>query len=307
LFHEKIPAPQLSAWLFTATVPVLIQLMGGQSWIWVGIAGVISVILTMLLWRRGWKVPKWQCLILYIYTVLLLSQLLPHAAQSWPTGDATAVPLILLALAVWSAQKGTSAAARTGAVLFWVVLILYLAVFGAGVRDVQWKWLRPQWDTPDLLGLAVFLVPMATASMLRSRGKTSPRLVLLPAFVLVSVLITAGVMSPTVANKMPNAFYEMSRSINLLGIAQRFEPLISAAMTVGWFAFFSLLLSLCGKYAQKIFAGKGKAGVWVAAIVAAAVRLCGLHISGLILLVCASLFWVGFPILTQGIELEKKS
>ena len=307
MFHEKIPAQQLSAWAFAATMPVVIQLMAGCGWLWAAGAGTIIIILTTLLWRFGWNPGKWQCTILYVYTVLLLSQLLPHAAYSWPTGDPTAVPLILLGLAAWSAQKGVSPAARTGAVLFGVVLILYLVVFGAGVPDVQWKWLYPKWSTPDYLGLTVFLVPLAVASVLQPNGKSKTRLALLPVFVLLAALITAGIMSPDLAERTSNAFYEMSRCINLLGIARRLEPLISAGMTVGWFSLFSLLLTLCGKYSEKIAAANGDRGIWVAAIAGAGIWLWGLHIQKHILLICSAVFWVIFPFLTLGIGLQKKS
>ena len=307
MFREKIPPRQLTAWLAAGIIPVAIQLLSGGSWIWMGIAGTISAALSFLVWRTGWEPRKWQCILLYVYTVLLLSQLLPYAAQSWPTGNATAVPLILLTLSAWSAQKGNSAAARVGAVLFWFVLIMYLAVLGAGAKDVQWQWLRPQWNLPDSMGLVLLLLPSAAACLLRPSGKSAPRLILPSVFVLAAAIITSGVLSPEVAGATPNAFYEMSRSINLLGVARRFEAVISAGMTVGWFAVLSLLLTVCGALAQQFFRGRERVSVWIAAAAAAVVSLCGLHIGGRILLFCGAVFWVAIPILTQGLEKRKKS
>lgn len=308
MFRERIPLRQLSAWLFAGTAPVLIQILSGSSWLWIGIAGAISLLLTVCVWRSGWEPAKWQCPVLYLYLSVLLGQMLTYTAQSWPVGDNDpAVPLILLLLGAWSAQKGPSAAARVGAVLFWAVLILYLAVLGAGVKDIQWNWLMPRWNMPDEMGIAVFLLPAASVCLLGSNRKTGIRLALPAVFVFVAALITAGVLSPAVAERTPNAFYEMSRSINLLGVARRFEALISAGMTVGWFALISLVLTCCGVLAQKILQGQGRSGLWLSALTAAGMKLCGLHIQGWILLLFGAAFWVGIPVLTQGLEKRKKS
>ena len=233
--------------------------------------------------------------------------MLSYTGQSWPEGDSTAVPLILLALAAWSAQKGPSAAARVGAVLFWFVLIMYLTVFGAGVKDINLPWLKSRWNLPDALGFTVLLLPSASVCLLGTGRKGNGRMVLTVVFTVVAAVITLGVLSPDVAGETSNAFYEMSRSINLLGVARRFEALISAAMTVGWFALISLLLTLCGVLAQNFLAGWGKTGVWLGAVAAACVKLCELHISPWILLLAGAVFWVAMPIVTQGLGKRKKS
>lgn len=309
MFREKIPPRQLSAWLLTGLIPVLIQLLSGASWVWVAVAVAASLVLTLIMWHKGWELRKWQCPFLFIYIVVLLSQLLPLAAQSWPVGNSDpAVPLILLLLAAWSARKGPSAAARVGVTLFWAVLLLYLIVLCAGTKDAQLHWLKPQWNAPDALALTLLLLPAASACLLMGNtGARSARLFLLPLLLTTAAMITAGVLSPDVASDTPNAFYEMTRSIDLFGVASRFEPLISAGMTVGWFALMSILLTLCGVAAHKIFAGLGEGGVWLAAIAAAISRLCGLHIPGWIMLLSGTVFWVAMPLLTQGLDLRKKS
>lgn len=308
MFREKIPAPQLSAWLFAAMVPVGLQLLGGESWLWVGCAAALSLLMASILWRRPREVSKWESGLLFIYVSVLMGQLLHETAQSWPVGNSDpAVPLILLALGAWSAQKGTGAAARVGAVLFWVVLGLYLAVYAAGVKDVKLSWLKPGSDIPDGIGLTVYLLPWATAGLLKAKGAPGKHGWLTLIFLTAGAVITAGVLSPVAAEQTENAFYEMCRSLDLLGVARRFEVLICAGTTVGWFAMLSMLLSLCGSYAQKIFPGLGRAGVWAAAGTAAVWRLCGLHINPNFLVLAGAVFWVGIPLLTQGLEKIKKS
>lgn len=307
MFREKIPERQLSAWIFAAMVPVGIQLLSGSSWIWVACGGALSVATSALLWRADRESRKWESIFLFIYVVILLGQLLGFTAQSWPMGNSDpAVPLILLGLAAVSAAKGTSAAARVGAVLFWVVLGVYIIVFAAGARDIKVKWLIPE-EALNTMGLTVFLIPWAARGVLKAPKNPGKKIWLAPMFILAATVMTAGVLSPMVAAQMSNAFYEMSRSLNLLDVARRFEALICAGAAVGWFAVFGLFLTLCGTYAQKIFPGKDKTGVWVAAAAAAAEKLCGLHINPWILLMAGTVFWVAVPLLTQGLEKIKKS
>jgi hypothetical protein len=243
-----------------------------------------------------------------VFNIIVLGTLLRECDESWPVGNSyPAVPLIVLTLAAWSAQKGLSAAARVGAVLFWFVLIMYLVVFGAGVKDVQLRWLEPRWEAPNALGLLVFLVPSAAAFLLREGEKWSARLTLPAIFAVAAAIITAGVMTATVTQRLEDAFYEMSRSISLGGVARRFEALISAGMTVGWFALISLLLSVCGQMVQYLFTSWGRAGVWVSALAAAGWMLCGLTILEWILLLGGALFWVIPPVFAQGLGRIKKS
>lgn len=308
MFREKIPSRQLSAWLFTGLTPVMIQLLGGSSWFWIGAAGIIGGTATFCVWRSGWEPKRWQCPLLIFYIIIVLGQLVSNAAGSWPVGNSyPAVPLIVLALSAWSAQKGPSAAARVGAVLFWFVLIMYLVVFGAGAKDVRFEWLKPHWEIPNAMGLLLFLIPAAAACILCPGEKWGSRLTLPAVFTLCAALITTGVLSPVVAGKVDSAFYEMSRSINLSGIARRFEALISAAMTVGWFALLSLFLAICATLFQRFLEGWGRTGVWICALSSAVWMLCGLHISEWILLITGAVFWVAMPILTQGLEKIKKS
>lgn len=307
MFRERIPAAQLSAWLTAGTVPVLLQLLSGGSWVWIGLAGLLCYLLTVLVWRSGWEPAKWQCPFLFIYIVILLGSLLPDSAECWPSGNERVLPVLILALSAWSAQKGLSAAARVGTVLFWAILILYLVVLGAGVKDVQLRWLKPKWTALDFPRLTVFLIPVSTVCLLKRGSLKTGRLALSGALVFAGAAITVGVLSPEVAVGTENAFYEMTRSINLLGVARRFEALISAGMTVGWFSIVSLLLSLCATLAQKFLGQGGKAAVWIAALIAAIMQLCGLHIEGKILILTGAVFWVGIPLLTQGLGERKKS
>ena len=170
MFLEKIPMRQLIAWIFTAMVPVGIQLFSGSSWIWVACGGIISMAVWMLLWRNGRERSKWESAFLFIYIVFLLGELLRYTAQCWPMGNSDpAVPLVLLTLAAWSARRGPSVAARVGAVLFWAVLGLYLLVFAAGINEVKLEWLMPDQNSINTAGLMVFLIPCSVLEISKEK------------------------------------------------------------------------------------------------------------------------------------------
>lgn len=308
MFREKIPRRQLSAWQFAAMTPVLIQLLGGASWFWIILMGGISLLVQWIL--RKWGVEaesRWLFVLQLLYIIVLLGSITGYASQSWPRSNSYPwVPLILLALAAWSAQKGTSAAARVGCVLFWGVLIVYLLVFGAGIREMEHNWFVFTKKAPEWLGAVIFITPVV-AAILGNEGKAGGKSLLPVIFCLLAAVITNAVLSPAVASGMDNAFYEMSRSLSLFGVAKRFEALISAAMTVGWFTLLNLYLSVAGRLSEKIFPEWGRPGVWTTAVVSAGCMLCGLRVSAVNLLIFAAVIWVALPILLQLLKQIKKS
>lgn len=308
MYDRKIPHRQLTAWLAAALIPTVIQLTAGASWFSVLLVCVLSLLCVWLRWSLGAEpggklLPALQWLLL----TAILGAVCGTASQSWPQGGHPAVGIILLALAVGSAWKGPSASARVGCVLFWFVLLLYLILLGAGVKDVQLKWLTPPKGDVDGLGCVLLLTPAAAAIHLNKKETVKPRLLLIMVFCIVASVITAGVLSPQVASVRENAFYEMTRSLNLLGQARRFEAILSAGMTAGWFALMSLYLTLCAHLTEKILPGAGKYGTLAAALLATVIRLCDLHIPGVLLLILSAVFWVFLPLITQGIDKVKKS
>lgn len=308
MFREKIPSRQLSAWLSAALIPVLIQTMAGMPWVWLALVCIISGAAVWAVWRWGARTyPNWLSAAQMIFLAILLGKLMEEVGRSWPTGHQTAVPLIVLAVAVWSALKGPSAAARVGCVLFWFIIVVYLVVFGAGVKDVDADWLKPRSGSVAWIGVVLTFLPGAASVLLQPGQRWGVRLLLPVVFALAGSLITVGVLSPEVAEASNDPFYELGRSLNLLGIAKRFEAVISAAITVGWFALMTLLLSLCGTLFEQIKMGGGRIGVWFGAILSAALMLCGLHIPMVLIVGLAAVFWVILPLLTQGMDFQKKS
>ena len=308
MYNREISCSQLTAWLAAALIPTVIQLTAGAPWLSVLLAGILSLLCVFLRWQFGTEPGgKFISFLQWGLLIFILAAASRQSQQSWPDGGHPAVAMLLLLLAAWSAWKGPSASARVGSVLFWFVLVLYLILLGAGVKDVQIQWLKPIKGDAEGFACVLMLTPAAATIHLYKREVIKPRLLLITVFSTVAAVVTAGVLSPEVAASKDNAFYEMTRSLNLLGQARRFEAVLSAGMTVGWFSLLNLYLTNCSYYAEKLRTGWGRWGILVSAATASAVLLCDLHIPALILLILTAVFWVLLPLLTQGLGTKKKS
>lgn len=308
MYTHKIPNQQLTAWLVAAIVPAAIQLTAGASWLSVLLAAAVCLLCVCLRWSWGTELKgKLFVFLQWALIVAVLAAVSQLSVQSWPRGGHKAVAVILLALALWAAWKGPSASARVGSVLFWFVLGLYLVLLGAGIKEIEPRWLIPQKGDVSSLSCILLLTPAAAAIHLNKRERCKPRLLLIAALCTAAALVTAGVLSPQVASGKENAFYEMTRSLNLLGQARRFEAVLSAGMTAGWFTLMSLYLSLCARLAETFRPGWGRRGAAAAAVLAAVSALYELPIPGFLLLILTAVFWVALPLLAQVMDRIKKS
>jgi hypothetical protein len=309
LYDHKLPHRQLTAWLAAALIPTTIQLTAGSSWLSVLLVAALCQLCVWFRWRFGTEPQGKRITLLHLgLLTLILGTAAQAAIQSWPTGAHPTVSAVLLLLAAWSAWKGTSAAARVGCVLFWFVLLLYLMLLGAGLKDISVQWLLPTKGDVNSFGIVLLLTPAGAAIHLyNKRESAKPRLLLIGLSCTLAAVVTAGVLSAQVAAGKQNAFYEMTRSLNLLGQARRFEAVLSAGMTVGWFLVFNLYLTTCAVLSERIKQGRGKWGILGATASALAILLCDLHISGILLLILCAIFWVVQPVLTQWVEGIKKS
>lgn len=307
MYSNCVPAKQLAAWIAAALIPVVIQL-SVDDWLTTAITVTVCLGTVMVVWKWG-RIPKHPVYagLVYLYIIILISWMLPVASRCWKGDNDPAVPLILLGLGLWSAQKGASAAARAGCVLFWAQMVLYFLLLGVGAVDVKHFWYRPEIEGVNWKMCVLLLIPAGTL-MLRKGERRIPHQLLLPgAGLLAASLIVSGVLSPDLMGKMEDPFYTMCRTLEIAGVAQHFEAVLSAGMTAGWFVFVTLLLSVAGSCTERFRPEAGRAGVWLAAVVSAGGVLCKLHIPSWIPAILAAVFWVFLPLITQVIVAVKKS
>lgn len=301
MYREALAVRKLKLWL-AALCPVAVQLAATADWWKSGAVTLLGLAVVWAVWRWG-KFSGWASLCGAAILVLYFGQILQGAAQVWKGNSYPAVPLFLLALAVWSVWKGAKAAACVGCVLFWVVLLIYPLVYGAAIRDVRWEWTKEGGN----IGWELWLLLLAPAmgKLLLNEKKTGALPLITVVLTTLSGLLTAGILG----SACDKGFYEMVRAIDLLGVVKHFEALISAAATLGWFALASFTLTICGA-AGEMLGRSGRLFLLGGALLTMVWMLCKITISGWILLLNAAIFWALIPVLTQwidGIKKRKKS
>lgn len=283
---------QVSRWLIAAIVPTLIMVSAGESWIWLlavtGISGAAAAL--------GGPAGRWGSILQWGGAIVALGILLPYAKQCWPTDPHPAVPLIMLMLATWSAGKGMRAAAGVGCVLFWFIIIMYGGILIAMVPEVQVRGMLPEATDGSWTAVLLLLIPAVPLAEGTSKNGWVPGVIAAAASA-----VTAGVLSGAVSAGMENSFYEAVRSLKA-----RLEPILGAAATAGWFLLLGVLLTASGECAARIHRKIRLPGILTAAVAAAVMLLCGLHIPSVIGVVIAAISWVILPLGTQLLGGRKK-
>ncbi len=298
MYRENIKTAQLTAWIFAATVPTAIQLTANAPWASLLLIAVISLLCTLIRWYWG-VTPQWKGYRTanWILTILLLTTVGTAAVHTWPIGSHKAVAIILYALALWSSTKGLKAAASVGSVIFCFLIVLYLIMFSEAAGHVNLQWLKPTRGMVGALGTTVLLTPAFAASLLDGRKKPDRRCILTGIFCVAAAMLTAGVLSPWVAVQEENSFYQVIRSI-----PNRFEAVLSAATTMGWFLLIALYLSFNSHKINSTAKGKG---AWSATFISSLMIMLNISIPEAIVLMTAVILWIVIPVL-HGVALERK-
>ena len=305
--QSKIPGPQLNAWLLAATVPTILSIIGQNGWLTALLAALACGVLSVCILACNQKeMPRWLCVLELLWLTVLLGGLAAESAACWAEADAfPAIPMTLLAISALAARDGGVRAGRTGAVLLWLALPVLGIVFLAGTADRNWTWVRQGMEVPDGTLVALLLIPCLRFFLPQERSKKQYWIcvALVPIAVIASVIMDA-VMGAEVAQSAPNTFYEFSKSVTLLGVAERFEALVACALTGGWFALFSILLSAVHHLTEKTLSLDGKWLVWFCTVAAAGL-MCILPNKSEWMAIGCLIFWGFLPVAAQGIESRK--
>ncbi|MGM9650970.1 MAG: hypothetical protein ACI3VX_03405 [Faecousia sp.] len=314
-----ISARQLCAVCFAALFAPGFMLCTRMSWHWVllaaAVAGLYYYIVSRLL-CRGATLPRtgiWRGVLLLAALALacLAGYGAKRSAGAFPETDGNVLAgLLVLALAVFAARLGVQAVARCGSLLFFFVALIAGIILVFSAPRVRPEWIAP-WGGPGqgVLCLLLFLLPGA-AVYLQPRvavSNTRPGWWLL-AFGLSAAgaaLVTSGCLSPAAAVQ-PDSFYVLSGGASLLGVAERFEALLSAAYLAGYFCAAALLLCAARSLAQNALGEKKFPVLWAAAAVAAAATAV-IPASWLVpMLVVGGVFCGLFPLVLLWVGAAKK-
>ena len=248
-------------WFLTALAVPVMQAASGCSWLTAVALGALC--LGVCAGMEALVVPevKWLSAAQWVWMAVVLSAALRWTLYCWPS-DSPVIPGTLLLLAAWTAAGGEEQSLRAGNLLRFFLIALLGAVLVSGVWDIRGENLRPNWrmDNADLV--TVLLLP-AAGVCLGGKGAGS-KLFLLVLTIAVSVVVT-GVLSGPFAAAQNSAMYELSKSVRLLGVAERFESLAAGGMTLGYYVFACWCLTLCGRWGKTVTGAQTAWPVWLTA------------------------------------------
>lgn len=241
-------------------------------------------------------------------SVLCLGMVVNWAQEAYPSATHQwAMGLILLAVATYAARKGIKPLLRTAAICFFFLVVIYAVVilFGLGdisiVRKTGWR----GFGAEDL-NLVWLLLPLAVHWM--DGGKPArPWRWAWAAICILPCLVCWLSLSANVAGNEVFPFYTLTKSISLLGVMERFEVILSAALTTGIFCLMGIFSHICGSILEKQFPRAGENVYCLVFAVSALAALVNTAWLRLLIAILAPIFWGIVPIITQLVGLGKKS
>ena len=147
-------------------------------------------------------------------------------------------------LGTLAGEKSAKQAAKVCGVLFLVLAGLYTIILLAAAKNVQLRWMEPWGGARQTLEVVPPLLVLTCLRFLpgRKAAVKSGWLGLLAVCPAAFAALTAGCLSPRLTQQLTFPFYTVSQSLSVLGVMERLEPVVSAALLLGFFALESLLL-----------------------------------------------------------------
>lgn len=310
--NRKIPGAQVNAWVLSAAIGPILGIVGRNGWMTVSISAVATGALSFcVLSCKQIRLPRWLCALELVWLTVFLGGIAKSASTCWTSfGAPPVIPIVLLLLAAIAASRGSVPASRAGATLAWLIIPVLGIIALAGTADVTPDWIRMEVEIPDGMLIGLLLAPCLCAFLpLDSTDGLRWSAAILGAVAVIGAVLMDGLMGATAAMHAGNSFYEFSKSINLFGVAERFEALVACVLTGSWFALFALILAVVYHLTEDIFAPVGKYGVWIVMFVSAAL-MCILPNGSGWMAIGTLVFWGFLPAAAQGIvgakNMEKK-
>lgn len=322
--ENRITARQARAWMLgTLSAPAAMAL-AGLGWTWVLLGGALAAIVLHAMCRAACGFPEAFTLAFgrtggAVIGVLTLLWLLAAAAGTasavriaFETDPGPAAPAVLLLLAALACGKGSRRAAAVGGILTPVLALLYSIIVLTSLRHLQPDWCRP-WGSAADAGLSV-CVCLSPACILfaaepergsRRAGWSCAALAALAPAAL--ALITAGCLSPELAGASELPIYTLTKSLSVLSVMERFEPLLSVSLMLGLFLLLQGIVCAAGNLTQPTGGAKQTdRGTAAFCLLAFAGSLGADRVPVVCWAIGAATFWGILPVLTLVIVGIKK-
>lgn len=303
LKNHKVSPYSLWAWICTGVSAPLGYVAAQNGWLTVLLAGAICGALCYGVLAASDKRSYhagWYSAVQTLWIAFVSGVLMRWSARCWPTAEGfPIVGVTLLVLAVFAAWGGACRASRCGGALFWLLALLYAVILVAGTQDLKLRYMVPEKGPFSPMLVMIFLIPAVAGLLPCDKHTSTVPIAATVLFATVVSLWTVGTLSARTVAHMADPFYEFSRSLSLFGVAERFESIASVALTMGYFALLSLLLSAAHHLTESIFPDKGRVGVAATAALALAIMLFATSAPEMILMIGSLLFWVLLPVIVR--------
>ncbi len=294
--RKEIPDRQgqwalVAAWL----VPVC-HAAAASGWLAAALVGGGVLVISGWQAKYGAEPGKWLSLLQDLWLCLVAAEVLRWCAGFWPSHEnRSAAPVILLVLAAYLAGMGQERVARVNCTLLLPIGLLIGIVLLSAVPEIRWENLGPKWQMPeaDLITLLI-IASLHNRKAGEKRRKSGAALWLAGT---AAAAVTAGVLSPKISMSEEAPLYELSRSISLLGTAERYESLMAAGMTLGLFA--SLALILRDKE-------DNRSGAWIKAGITGILYLTEIEPDSRVIGIGSIVLWIILPVIDSVIKILKK-
>lgn len=243
--EEKLSGRQLAVAVMTGGLSTAAAAAGGADWRWMLAAVPLAAAAGWLLLHRIGGSPLHPALrgVYCAWSVVLMADVLRRAAEriqlTVGNREGTGWLLILLALPLlWMGWGKASAFFRTAEIFWLAVLVMTAAILLLALPRIDWRYaLEPagSWQNALLSAAEVFSAGLFTLPHLYkvkdasdASGGVRRGVGWLAALGVVSSalsLLTAGLLSPTVAERLDGPFFAAA---GLLGDSARLEGLVSA-------------------------------------------------------------------------------
>ena len=317
---------QQLCWAFCAASVPAVMICAGLGWtrVLAGSAAAACVYAALLLpgkqagryaenlIRLFGPVGKTLLWLTALWTVLAAGRALSVAQRAFPEDQTHLLCAIsLTALSAFAAWKGRRTGARCMGLFAMGLGALYFLLTLAALGSVRQSWCAPWGGRGDTLtAFCAMLTP--SAALLLPPEKEDGRfplgaLALLTFCPAGAALLTSGCLSPQVAQSEQIAFYTLAKSLSILSVVQRAEPIVSAALYLGLFSLVTFLTQAGASAAAQAVGEKEKRGFCLAAnALAFALSFAVGRLPEAFWAGGTSIFWGLLPLVTQFVGGAKK-
>ena len=314
--HALSSRQLLALALISLTAPA-VTVCAALPWWWVLFATVVIALLSLLLLRvfRSSSARSLTASLLRLRTpgkllllgtaafvLLAMRRLCELSPSAFPDTPPTLfVPLTMLAVCAWACASSRAAVLRAVGVSSFFVFAAYALIAVYAIPCIRLDYVFRASENDGFL-LATLLQPLLCAYLVRREDPVFLRPSSLLMFAVVPT--AAGLLTASVPGAA-GSFYRMAKSVQVVSAAGRIEPIVSAALTVGWFTSFCLHALTIGEIIAAL-GGSRRLGSVFACAFAATGAVAEIPIPSYIYAAGATVFCVLVPLFTLCLEARKK-